>query len=364
MSSENGHTEIVRLLLNDPRVDPKANDNHAIRISSKNGHTEVVRLLLNDPRVDPSANNNTAIRLSSKNGHTEVFLMLLNDPRVDPTTFNHIGIVRMLLNDPRVDPSTDGNYTIIWSSQYGHTEVVRMLLNDPRVDPSVNNNLAIIYASQNGNTEIVQLLLNARIKNKFYIYYALLLSINSGKTNVTRIILNDPRIKAYLNESVETFMYFGDLYKNFIRLLLNDSQIDPKFDNLELLKFFAKNGARDEMKLLLDDPRLDISQLDPTDSYNTLIIAIKNNNSNIVELLLEHIVDPTYYGYHALDYASELGFHEIVSLLENDDRVQNMLAPEMEEEFDYEYEEYEEEEKYEQLVQSVLQDVTHDPPCI
>ena len=41
-ASENGHTEVVRLLLTDPRVDPAAEDNCAIRYASRNGHTEVI----------------------------------------------------------------------------------------------------------------------------------------------------------------------------------------------------------------------------------------------------------------------------------------------------------------------------------
>ncbi len=60
------------MLLNDPRVDPSADNNGGIRCASRNGHVEVVKLLLNDPRVDPSAYNNDAMRCSPENGHAEV----------------------------------------------------------------------------------------------------------------------------------------------------------------------------------------------------------------------------------------------------------------------------------------------------
>lgn len=108
---KNGNLEVVRLLLNDPRVGPSAKDNYAIRLASYNGHLEVVRLLLSDSRVDPSARENFAIRWASERGHLEV--------------------VRLLLSDLRVDPSE--NYAIRWASERGHLEVVRLLLNDPRV---------------------------------------------------------------------------------------------------------------------------------------------------------------------------------------------------------------------------------------
>ena len=40
--------------------------------------------LLEDPRVDPSANNNEAIGIASAYGHLAIVNRLLADPRVDP----------------------------------------------------------------------------------------------------------------------------------------------------------------------------------------------------------------------------------------------------------------------------------------
>ena len=52
-----GLIEYVKILLKDNRkekiIDPSAGDNYAIRIASENGHAEVVKLLLNDSRVNP-----------------------------------------------------------------------------------------------------------------------------------------------------------------------------------------------------------------------------------------------------------------------------------------------------------------------
>jgi ankyrin repeat protein len=70
-ASENGHHEVVKLLLPVPEVDPAAlgnscnSDNSffilfsALVIASKKGHYEVVKLLLNDSRVDPSIPSNS-----------------------------------------------------------------------------------------------------------------------------------------------------------------------------------------------------------------------------------------------------------------------------------------------------------------
>jgi len=69
-----GHTETVKLLLADKRVDPR--DNLAIQVASIEGNTETVKLLLADDRVDPTANDNLAIRWASKFGHTEIVKLL------------------------------------------------------------------------------------------------------------------------------------------------------------------------------------------------------------------------------------------------------------------------------------------------
>jgi hypothetical protein len=73
LASKNGHIEVVKLLLNHPKVDPSAVNNYgmnsidliivlAIRLASEKGHIEVVKLLLNHPKVDPSANNNYGMK--------------------------------------------------------------------------------------------------------------------------------------------------------------------------------------------------------------------------------------------------------------------------------------------------------------
>jgi hypothetical protein len=63
--------------LNDPRVDPAADDNYTIRWAAGRGHVEVVQVLLNDPRVDPAADDNDAIRMAADAGHVAVARALL-----------------------------------------------------------------------------------------------------------------------------------------------------------------------------------------------------------------------------------------------------------------------------------------------
>jgi hypothetical protein len=82
-SSEDGHVDVVRLLLAYGRADPSAAKSRTIRGSSQHGHTEVVKLLLADGRADPASCDNEAIRVSKENGHADVVRLLEADPRVD-----------------------------------------------------------------------------------------------------------------------------------------------------------------------------------------------------------------------------------------------------------------------------------------
>lgn len=61
-------------------IDPPG-DKYMLDRASQNGHLEVIRLLLADSRVNPSANNNAAIRWASRHGYLEIVRLLESDPR-------------------------------------------------------------------------------------------------------------------------------------------------------------------------------------------------------------------------------------------------------------------------------------------
>ena len=84
----------------------------AIILASNSGHIEVVKVLLNDSRVDPSAQDNlgkelewyditskTAIKWACENGHIDIVKVLLNDSRVDPNARDRYGHTGKNLED-------------------------------------------------------------------------------------------------------------------------------------------------------------------------------------------------------------------------------------------------------------------------
>ena len=117
-ASQNGHYNVVKLLLEDKRINPADIDNWAIQLASLNGHYNVVKLLLEDKRVNPADINNLAIRWASKKGHYNV--------------------VKLLMKDKRVNPVDENNLAIQWASEYGHYNIIKLLLGDNRVINSFN----------------------------------------------------------------------------------------------------------------------------------------------------------------------------------------------------------------------------------
>jgi ankyrin repeat protein len=235
---------LVQLLLQpiDGHPDPSTSNNHAIRYACENGHTEIVRMLLQDPRVDPSDSDNKAICIASANGHTEIVRQLLQDPRVDPTAWHneafqsacgngHTEVVRILLQwssgTKRVDPSNYSNQALRKASMEGYTEIVRLLINDPRVDASSNSNFAFYTAIRNSQTDLVRLLLDWT-------------SADGGR----RV---DPTIDD--NWPIRYASIIGRA--GIVRVLLEDDRIDPTSNNHETIRRTLKKGHKDVMRLLL-----------------------------------------------------------------------------------------------------------------
>ena len=90
-AANSGYFEIVKRLLQDPRVDLSAQENFAIRQASYGRFSKIVEILLFDPRVDPRANKNFALRYALRKGGLDI-ADLLKDVRVDGKAFLRLHI--------------------------------------------------------------------------------------------------------------------------------------------------------------------------------------------------------------------------------------------------------------------------------
>ncbi len=103
------------------------------------GDLAAVDRLLADPRVDPAAGDNFAVRFAA--------------------LYGHVAVVDRLLADPRVDPAASNNQAVRGAASWGYAAVVDRLLADLRVDPSALDNAAVSAASSNRNLQVVERLL-------------------------------------------------------------------------------------------------------------------------------------------------------------------------------------------------------------
>lgn len=210
-AARSGNVQSVDRLLADPRVDPAAADNSAIREAARAGHLAVVERLLADPRADPSAADDEAVRTVARLGHAAIVQCLLADARVEPAArrgstirgaakFGHLAVVdRLLAPSPSFGPERLRFHcdTALWmAAKYGHVavvdrllahppasaidlggdkalqiaaaagrlDVIDRLLLDPRIDPSAGGDSAIRSAARSGHIDAVdRLLLDSRL---------------------------------------------------------------------------------------------------------------------------------------------------------------------------------------------------------
>ena len=110
-------------------------------------------------------------------------------------------------------------------------------------------------------------------------------------------------------------------------LLKNNANIDEKlFDGSNLLHLAVSKGYRDTLKILLDFPKksqvsysvIEVNEKDKN-SLTPLMIATALGDRDTVKILLENGADRNIadiHGYTALSYAKDLGYKEIIELLQ------------------------------------------------
>ena len=322
-----GHSEIVKLLLQDSRVNPGTCSNYALRVASELGHLEVVKILLLDSRVNPTAYANAAIKVASERGHSEIVKLLI--PRTDLSHITSgkilnlakeisnenmekfklairngdLDMVKILLLDNQFDPSYDSNHAIRVASKQGHMEIVKILLLDPRVNPTDSDNSAIRLASQNNHPGIVKLLI--------------------PKTDLSKI--TDEKI---LNIAKEMATEENKALFNKFRVAISENNIDmvksllpnldPSFNSNSAIRLAIRSGNLEIVKVLMQDTRFN-----PTVGTDCLImLASSEGHLEIVKiLLLDFRFDPSYYDNNAIKSASAHKHWDIVKILALDPRV-------------------------------------------
>ena len=171
-ASEYGHLEIIEMLFKDDRVIEIWSD--CIFNACRKGHTKIVRLMLQDKRINPTKSNNSAVMLTIKNNHLEIVRLLLADKRINPNfdqdilfrticTDGNSELVKLCLLDKRFNPSIMHNYSIRIACENGHLDVVKILLTDQRTDPTECLCYSLNMARKNKHNHVIDLLMEMEI---------------------------------------------------------------------------------------------------------------------------------------------------------------------------------------------------------
>ncbi|KAI9344387.1 ankyrin repeat-containing domain protein [Obelidium mucronatum] len=283
------------------RVDPSDSANDAIRCASQQGHTEIVKLLLTDPRVDPSALNNEAIRLASRYGRYETVELLLSldsKYKIDPAAANQQSIrhacevrhslkepnnagrlVQLLLADRRVDPTVNQSEAFWKAADRGNLEIVKALLEDGRV---TGHFLAALAAASNGHAEVVELLMKDEQVRKEASESSNILcrAATGGHINVLGVLLGYPIQISHAHRALEKSAERGKL--NAVEYLLSHSRLQDLDVTYSTLASAVGSGNEEMVRFLLAHPRLYVRK----DAW-VLSNAVYEGYLSIVKILLE-----------------------------------------------------------------------------
>ena len=142
-------------------------DNQTLLIHAiEKGNIEIIKLLINNPKVDINQKLNygwfekNALIYAIEKGNLDIVKLLLNNPKID---INQKLIIIQIQNSQNNQRNDEKN-ALIHAIEKGNLDIIKLLLNNPKID--INQKLsgwngeknALAYAIEKGNHKIIQLL--------------------------------------------------------------------------------------------------------------------------------------------------------------------------------------------------------------
>lgn len=163
--------EVAKLFLECPEFKPGMLVVHAC----VGGYITLLKVLLQDPRIDPSIANNRALKFACRDENIEMASLLFADSRVNLDDCMILAIdnrahqiVELLLDHSRVDLAVNGHRYLLYAVSQMATNIVTLLLNDSHIDPVAECNRALRLAIARIDHEMVDLLMgDARIADYY-----------------------------------------------------------------------------------------------------------------------------------------------------------------------------------------------------
>jgi len=328
-AAKKNYVSMVRLLLQaapylDRNSKEKEREQSALSIAVEEGHIEVVRLLLRDKWVQhdaPDYQGRSPLSLAAGAGHGDIVKLLL-----EHKTF------RDLVNS---EDSFSNQTPLQWAARKGHASVVETLLGEGALPdaPSERGRTPLIWAAINGHEEVVRILLK---RNEVDLFRrdedessAFECAASSKEDAIAREILDHACKRLQSQRSWEQ-AYAEKLLipaatsnkEAAMELLLERSDINPDSqteNSKTALCEAAQNGHDAIVWQLLDSGRVDVNLPDHIEGRTPLHWAARHGRKKVVELLLEtdgvdlRVGDSS--GRTAETLARSAGYSEIANLI-------------------------------------------------
>jgi len=273
---QQGHSEIVKILLRDTRVNLfKVNLFSVIVIDSgwaiaiEKDQDKIVELILKDYRIDNLPPNFLKGKLLydvlRQGCHPKVIRVLLADKRVNPShasnsafysacVSGYVENVKAFLECERFVLNNDHSFILTAAAEKGCADVVELLLKDGRLDPGLESNMALWKSASNGHTATVKFLLaDKRVDPSDQLNTVIIAALVCGYVDIVKLLLTDERIDVS-EYSFESVVRNGNV--EIVKILLDDGRVNPSFENNLLIRIATENGNDEIVQLLLADVRV------------------------------------------------------------------------------------------------------------
>ena len=285
-TSPNIVTHLKKLLQN-PTVDPTINDNQVFIEACTRRKIDLVRVLLQDPRIDISSQNNLAIQMASVGSSTELFTLLLEHLKINEDFINaakdgDLDKINILLTKSNIRPSIKNNLPLLLSFRNGHFEVFKRILQDPRIMFSAPKNLLLTEVVKSGHVDMLNSLLKCKGINPGSNECDFLEAVSSGNLRIINRLLEDPRVDPSVKRNHAVYLAAKTRNLDLLERLLEDHRVDPSdFNNIALFKA-SNQGFSEIVQKLLENQKVLNGSLSAS-----LHCAELQRNQDIFQLLFQ-----------------------------------------------------------------------------
>ena len=315
--------------------------NDALSSAAENGHTDIVRILINEGaelNIRDKLDNTPLIK-AAIGGYDNTIRELINEGAevnvenvsgITPLTYAAIGghdetLKTLIEKGAEVNrENNQGATSIIHAAKYGQTGAIQILIDkgaDVKNIADKRGNTPLMAATQNEHIDAISLLVNAgagmnRADNQGNT--ALMIAIIEGKEDVAKSLLEYGKIEldSTNKEGKNTLMLAIQNKMDHVSLLLIKRGIDVSKtdeDNNTALLLAILNDRMDIAEILLKTPDANINAINK-EGKTALIATAEKNDLDFVKLLLQspHMDLDAYRQLESILWKSEVGGDESI----------------------------------------------------